>query len=153
MITDEKKNSKAETMTVRNVVRRAAFMLSIPIVAVSISLSVAQSVDAAGKSKKPVDKTGLDVLCSGQGDVYSPPNKNGVSSCLFNDGEVLVCDSKKDKCYASLTQDNTKPDHTKATIVEGAFTLRLLKLLNDKVDNLTGQVQSLTAGQTPPTQR
>jgi hypothetical protein len=112
------------------------------------AFAVLPTADAAGKSKKPPpDRTGLDILCSGKGDVYSPPNKSGVSMCLFNDGEVLVCDQKKDKCYASMT--GGKP---KDIVAEGAVTLRMLKILNDKVDRLSAQVESL-GGQAPTTQQ
>lgn len=88
--------------------------------------------------EKPVDKTGLDIFCTGKGDVYSPPSKSGISTCIFADGQVVTCDSKTDKCTSSLTGGKGK-----AQIVEGAMTLRLLKQLNDKVDRLSAQVEAL----------
>jgi hypothetical protein len=105
-------------------------------VAVFLSFCIAPPVDA---QDKPVDKTGLDILCSGKGDTYSPPSKSGISTCIFADGQVMTCDSKTDKCTTSLTGDKGK-----ANIAEGAMTLRLLKQLNDKVDRLTKQVESLS---------
>lgn len=91
-------------------------------------------------SQAPVDKTGLDILCSGKGDVYSPPPKNGgVSSCIFADGQVMTCDSATDKCQ--VKRDAKGP----ATINADAMTLRMLKELSDRVDRLSAQVQALSA--------
>jgi hypothetical protein len=57
----------------------------------------------------------------------------------------MVCDSKTDKSTASLMRGDQKH-----TIVEGAIALRLLKVLNDKVDKLTTQVDLLTRQTSAP---
>ena len=81
-----------------------------------------------------VDKTGLDILCTGKGDVYVPP-KGGLSVCILGDKKtILICDSKTDKCTKALMQPNDDP-----TAADGMVTFRLLKLLkelNDRVDRL-----------------
>ena len=89
----------------------------------------------------PVDRTGLDILCKGPGDAYIPPNSKGISYCVYADGQVVRCDSKTDKCTSALTGGDAKS----TTVVEGAVTLRLLKLLNDSVNDLKRQVEALTA--------
>ncbi len=80
-----------------------------------------------------VDRTGLDILCTGKGDAYSPP-KGGLSVCVFADGKVLICDSKTDACTSALVQVDDK-----AQTVEGVMTFRLLKLLKE----LTERVERL----------
>lgn len=112
--------------------------LSVALAALVFGLVVPIARPAATAAQAPVDRTGLDILCSGKGDTYSPPVK-GVSSCIFADGQVLVCDSANDKCYEG------KAPKQQARILGDAMTLRLLKQLNDKVDALTAQVRSLTA--------
>lgn len=77
------------------ITRRAAFA-AVTLAVACLSLFVVWPIQTAAQA--PVDRTGLDILCSGKGDVYSPPVK-GVSSCIFADGQVLVCDSATDKCY------------------------------------------------------
>ena len=110
---------------------------------VCVSISLASVSFAEAKKAAPVDKTGLDVLCKADGGVYFPPSKSGISVCAFKDGQVLVCDSKKDKCSASIKKADSKDDE-KVTIAEGAMTLRMLKTLDDKVNTLTAQIQFLT---------
>jgi hypothetical protein len=119
---------------VQTAISVAAFTMS-----VLASISIVEAKPAA-----PVDKTGLDVLCKAEDGVYFPPTKSGVSLCAFKDGQVLVCDSKKDKCSASPAQADIK-EPPKVTINEGAMNLRMLKQLNDKVNALTSQIQSLTS--------
>lgn len=94
------------------------------------------------KPAAAVDKTGLDILCNAEGGLYVPPDKGGLSACAFNDGQLLVCDSKKDKCTASPTKADVKT-LPKVTINEEAINLRMLKQLTDKVETLTSQIQSL----------
>jgi hypothetical protein len=125
-------NTRAHTAVVIGIIAFPMFM----------SLCIAP-VAAQDKAKPPVDKTGLDILCSGKGDTYSPPSKSGISTCIFADEQVMTCDSKTDKCTTKLTGGKDK-----GNIVEGAMTLRLLKQLNDKVDRLSAQVESLKR---PPT--
>ena len=103
------------------------------------TISLVQAKPAA-----PVDKTGLDILCKAEGGLYVPPDKGGLSACAFKDGQLLVCDSKKDKCSASPTKADVKT-LPKVTINEGAMNLRMLKQLNDKVETLTSQIQSLSS--------
>jgi hypothetical protein len=84
-----------------------------------------------------IDKTGLDILCTGPGDTYLPP-KGGLSACIFADGTVLVCDSKTDTCTRSLTQGSDK-----ASALDGVMTHRLLKLvkaLSERVDRLESKI-------------
>ena len=116
---------------------RAHAALTVGVIAVAVLMQSWIAPPAA--QDKPVDRTGLDILCSGKGDVYSAPSKSGISTCIFADGQVMTCDSKTDKCTSSLTGGKDK-----ATIAEGAMTLRLLKQLNDKVDRLTTQIESLS---------
>jgi len=134
MFRDEKKNCKTERTKVRNTVPHAALNLLILVVGVFMSLSIVQSLDAA-----PVDRTGLDFLCKDTGGTYHMDPKGKWSTCACSDGQTIICDIKKDKCYNDINP------RSGAMVVEGAVTLRSLKLLNDKVDNLTKQVQSLTS--------
>ena len=127
-------------LTLRRALVHTAISLAASAMPFLASVSVVEAKPAA-----PVDKTGLDVLCKAEDGMYFPPSKkNGLSLCAFKDGQVLVCDSKKDKCSASPTKADGK-EPPKVTINEGAMNLRMLKLLNDKVIALTAQIQSLTA--------
>ena len=116
-----------------------AISLAAFIMPVLACISVVEAKPAA-----PVDKTGLDILCKADGGLYYPPGKGGISACLFNDGQFVTCDSKKDKCSASPTKADAK-DLPKVTINEGALNLRMLKQLNDKVNALTSQIESLSS--------
>lgn len=115
-----------------------AISLAAFIMPVLVCISVVEAKPAA-----PVDKTGLDILCKADGGLYYPPAK-GVSACLFNDGQFVTCDSKKDKCSASPTKADAKHLPT-VTINEGALSLRMLKQLDDKVNALTSHIESLSA--------
>lgn len=120
---------------------RAPETLASAIAAVTVGafLLIAHPVPAAAQAK-PVDKSGLDILCSGKGDTYSPPPKpGGVSSCIFGDGKVMTCDSKTEKC--DLIDDPKAQREMNAQLI----TIRLIKQLNDKVDRLTAQVRALSA--------
>ena len=118
-------------MTTRFHAALAAPMLAAAIV----SLWLVRPAETAAQSN---DRTGLDILCSSKGDVYSPPVK-GVSSCFFANGQVIVCDSANDKCYEGKKKD------AKAIVAGDAAVLRQLHLLNEKIDRLTAQVQSLSS--------
>lgn len=45
-----------------------------------------------------VDKTGVDVLCKGKGAYTGPTTLSNYSTCMFNDGSMLECNNKTDKC-------------------------------------------------------
>lgn len=118
----------------------ATFAMAIAALAVGISLWLVEPVQtAAQKGEKPVDKTGLDILCSGKGDAYSAPSKSGLSTCIFSDGDVMTCDSNTNQCTSK--RDATADRGINAD----AMTLRMLHQLNQKVDRLTAQVQALSA--------
>lgn len=114
-----------------NAILRAALLAA----GLGLFVSIHSTVTSA---QTPVDMSGLDILCKGKGDTYSPPVK-GISSCIFADGQVIVCDSKKDECYEG------KEPKAQALVRNDVMTLRLIKQLHDKIDLLTRQVQSLTA--------
>lgn len=122
---------------------RALLQTAISIAALAIPVVGCISVVEA-KPAAPVDKTGLDVLCKAEDGLYIPPAKSGLSLCAFKDGQVLVCDSKKDKCSASPTKADAK-EPPKVTINEGAMNLRMLKQLSDKVNAFTVEIKSLTS--------
>lgn len=85
-----------------------------------------------------VDKTGLDILCSGSGDTYVPP-KNGLSACIFADGTIMVCDSKTDKCTRSIAEGDDKRPHLDAALT--ARLLKVVKLLSDRLDRVESQLK------------
>lgn len=113
-------------------------------IALGMSFLIAHAAPAAA-AQTPVDKSGLDILCSGKGDQYSPPPKpGGISSCIFADGQVMTCDSKTEKC-------EVKQDAKAARGINAeAMTLRTIKQLNDKVDRLSARAASSQAQQAAP---
>jgi hypothetical protein len=76
-----------------------------------------------------VDKTGLDILCSGPGCKYFPPGPDGKSLCIFPDGTLMLCDSNTGKCMQVYVRE--VPEDDKAPSVAGVVTFRLLKLLKE----------------------
>lgn len=124
------------------ITRRLALPASVLAIALGMFVFTARPAETA--PQKPVDKTGLDILCSGKGDVYSAPSKAGVSMCIFADGDVLVCDSKKDKCWASMEVNDKGKGPIKGQVSDSAMTLRLVQQLNHKVDQLNMQLQALS---------
>jgi hypothetical protein len=122
-----------------NIRPRATFAMAIAATTVGVLLWAAQPALTAAQ-EPPIDKSGLDILCSKKGDVYSPaPKPGGLSSCVFADGDVMTCDTKTEKC--TVKRDAKSQRGINADVM----TLRMLKELNDKVDRLSAQVQALSA--------
>jgi hypothetical protein len=121
-----------------NIRPRATLAMAIAPATVGVLLWAAQPALTAAQ-EAPVDKSGLDILCSKKGDVYSPaPKPGGTSSCVFADGQVMTCDTKTEKCEVKRDAKSQRG------INVDVMTLRMLKELNDKVDRLNAQVQALS---------
>jgi hypothetical protein len=90
-------------------------------------------------AQQEVDRTGLDILCKGKDKTYVPP-AGGISMCINKKtGDVLVCDSKTDKCFSAIDSKGSSAINTDALMI---YTLQQL---TEKVDDLTKLVQALTA--------
>lgn len=76
-----------------------------------------------------VDKTGLDILCSGPGCKYYPPGPDGKSLCIFPDGTLMLCDSNTDKCIQVYIREAGDDDQGPG--IEGSMMYRLLQILKD----------------------
>jgi hypothetical protein len=69
------------------------FVAAISMFIVMFSLS-----QVLGEPITVVDKTGVDVLCKGKGAYTGPTTLSNYSTCMFNDGSMLECNNKTDKC-------------------------------------------------------
>jgi len=119
-----------------NISPRATPARAIAAATVGVLLWAAQPALTTAQ-EKPIDKSGLDILCSKKGDVYSPaPKPGGISSCAFADGSVMTCDTKTEKCQ--VKGDAKSQRGVNADLA----TLRMLKELNDKVDRLSAQMKA-----------
>lgn len=56
------------------------------------------AIQAFSENITVVDKTGVDVLCKGKGAYTGPTTLSNYSSCMFNDGSMLECNNKTNKC-------------------------------------------------------
>jgi hypothetical protein len=122
-------------------VRRLACSLSTLVMAAFLSASLVPPAHAA---KAAVDKTGLDILCKCDGcEYHGPTTKVHHSQCIYPDGQVITCSNKTDKCSSSLSAPGEGKSNARATTVEGAVTLRSLKLLNDNMKKLVSEMASL----------
>lgn len=123
-------------------VRRFVFSLSTLMMAAFISFALVPPVHAA---KAAPDKTGLDILCKCEGcEYHGPTTKVHYSQCIYPDGQVITCSNKTDKCSSTFTAPGDGKGNSRAT-VEGAVTLRSLKLLSDNMTKLMTEVASLSA--------
>ena len=62
------------------------------------------------KSIEVVDKTGVDVLCKGNGAYTGPTTLSNYSSCMFNDGSSVTCENKRDgKCTSTPPKAQVRP--------------------------------------------
>ena len=88
-----------------------------------------------------VDKTGLDYLCTGPGDIYMPP-KGGLSVCIKPDGTILICDSKTNHCtlVPPFRHGADSPQSAEAVIT--MQLVKLVKELSERVKRLESKASA-----------
>lgn len=98
------------------------------IAVICMSTVMLSAMPVLGESIVVVDKTGVDVLCKGKGAYTGPTTLSNYSSCMFNDGSVLECNNKTDKCTskppskAQIRNPPKMPPQAQLTPVPGVGT-------------------------------
>jgi hypothetical protein len=136
---DESKNNTRATTKARKPIA-ALISVLISVTSVLVSLSVVKTGDAA-----PIvyDKSGMDILCTQPGDVYSGC-VNGQSICFGGDGKNIICDCKTGNCTTFTSTGKSNPN---GTAINDLVTLKELQIIDGKLNNLTTKINNLASQQ------